>query len=359
MIETEAEVERVSFVGVVEAFGDLTSDGTKPIRIISTSGESLQFSMNIGLTRDQTIFLEVKPLNCEKTGVCRCLLNLLDSTRTKIAGEGWFRYDPKKRGEQGSGWKIPLKFPERHLMYFGNQYFQKECLDGEIAFCTGNYTNKILKMKCETNLCNSIHQVLSSKQNVTENIEEENRLIFTVQDDLMSLLSSGNFSDTTLQTPTETFPAHKLILSARSPVFRAMFTNNMKENIKECVRIEDLDADTVRRLLLFLYSDSLKDLDLESAKKLYFAGDKYEVLSLRHKCAHFLEKNLCPSSCCDVLVLADRHSDSCLKKVVQEYISHHDKEVYQTDQWKQLEQTNPVLTFETLRVMYEKSRKFT
>ncbi|GIY19774.1 speckle-type POZ protein B [Caerostris extrusa] len=54
-------------------------------------------------------------------------------------------------------------------------------------------------------------------------------------------------------------PAHWFILSARSPVFRAMFQSDMKK-AQECIHIEDVDADTVRRLLLYMYTDACEDL---------------------------------------------------------------------------------------------------
>ncbi|GBM66607.1 Speckle-type POZ protein [Araneus ventricosus] len=174
-------------------------------------------------------------------------------------------------------------------------------------------------------------------------------------EDITSFYKKGILCDAKLQTATETFPAHKTILSARSPVFEAMFTSNMKEKIEECVRIDDLDAETVKRMLLFLYSDSLEELKWEDAKKLYFAADKYQVLSLRHRCAVILKKSIDLSNCCELLLLADMHQDEDLKAAVQNYIEKHDKEVFLSDRWRDMEKSHPHLAIDIFRAVHIKS----
>ncbi|GBN66479.1 Speckle-type POZ protein [Araneus ventricosus] len=354
---TKAQVERVSFVGVVENFSDLTSFRKKALRIRSASVECPLFSMNINQTNGGVIFVEIIPWVFEKIEYCKCLLSFLDNSGNETeCGYDEFLFLNTK---QQSAWKIPLQFSKKNLMELRRKYLLNDCLSlqCEIAFSTGKYKGKILKTKYAVHLTKSIERPISGMQKNTEVFKEDNRLSLTMQNDLMSWLSKGMFCDTKLQTATETFFAHKLILSVRSPVFSDLFNNRMKEKVIDCVQIEDLDAETVRRFLLFMYSDCLKDLDLENAKKLYFAGEKYEVFPLKCKCSHFLEKNLCPSNCCDVLILADKYSDSDLKKAAQEYIAQHDKEVLESDQWKSLEETNINLAFETFRIMYKRNRR--
>ncbi|GBM91666.1 Speckle-type POZ protein-like B [Araneus ventricosus] len=128
-------------------------------------------------------------------------------------------------------------------------------------------------------------------------------------DDFKSLYNDAIFSDTEIRTSTKTYPAHKAILSARSPVFRNMFSHDMKEKSSGHVDITDFEDDTVHRMLLYIYADSLEGLQFGSASKLYVAADKYEILSLKSRCSSFMKANLCPENACDVLVLADLHSD--------------------------------------------------
>lgn len=56
------------------------------------------------------------------------------------------------------------------------------------------------------------------------------------------LLTSGKRTDITFEVDGEMFPAHKVILSARSPVFRAQLFGPMKDKDMKCIKIEDMEA---------------------------------------------------------------------------------------------------------------------
>ncbi|GIY36950.1 hypothetical protein CEXT_99741 [Caerostris extrusa] len=73
-------------------------------------------------------------------------------------------------------------------------------------------------------------------------------------EDLKALHKKAILCDIELQTATEKFQGHKMILSARSPEFRAIFTNGTIE----CLDIQDVDANTMHHLLLYMYTDTLK-----------------------------------------------------------------------------------------------------
>jgi speckle-type POZ protein len=67
-------------------------------------------------------------------------------------------------------------------------------------------------------------------------------------------------ADVTFQVAGETFIAHKCILAARSPVFKAQFLGAMKEstNAEHCgIRIHDMVPQAFDALLHFIYTDSL------------------------------------------------------------------------------------------------------
>ncbi|GFX38458.1 hypothetical protein TNCV_2344311 [Trichonephila clavipes] len=91
-----------------------------------------------------------------------------------------------------------------------------------------------------------------------------------------------------------------------------MFSNDMRERNSECVDIENLDDDTFQRMLEYMYTATVPDLQWDIAYNLY-AADKYEILSLKSKCASFLTDNLTQDNACDLLILADMHQDEELK----------------------------------------------
>ncbi|KAF8771285.1 Speckle-type POZ protein like [Argiope bruennichi] len=184
--------------------------------------------------------------------------------------------------------------------------------------------------------------------------EEQSDLITSFKRDMMSLYNDHYFCDIVLQSGTETFLAHRSVLSARSPVFKKMFTTDMKEKTSESINIFDLSPDTISRMLFYIYTDTIHNLDWTNVKELYFASDIYEILTLKRRCSLFIKQNLTPSNVYEVLILADTHQDDDLKSTVQEYILRHDEEIFGSSEWKLFMDTNCHLA---AQIMYLKCLK--
>ena len=56
------------------------------------------------------------------------------------------------------------------------------------------------------------------------------------------LLESGKRTDVSFEVDGEVFPAHKLVLAARSPVFRAQLFGPMKDQSTKHIKVEDMEA---------------------------------------------------------------------------------------------------------------------
>ncbi|GAU36930.1 hypothetical protein TSUD_332030 [Trifolium subterraneum] len=56
------------------------------------------------------------------------------------------------------------------------------------------------------------------------------------------LLESCKGSDVSFEVDGEVFNAHKLVLAARSPVFRAQLFGPMKDHNTKCIKVEDMEA---------------------------------------------------------------------------------------------------------------------
>ncbi|GFU31833.1 TD and POZ domain-containing protein 4 [Trichonephila clavipes] len=169
--------------------------------------------------------------------------------------------------------------------------------------------------------CKSKKIRLDSKKILDENLE--------------TLYKENLFCDMKLKTKTKSFPVHKSILGARSPVFKAMFTHDMKEKNSGCVNIDDLDDDTIQRMLLYIYTAKLQDLQWDSACNLYAAADKYEILSLKSECFSFLKDNLTQDNACSLLIFTNKHPDENLNSLIQDYILNH-KNIFHSDEWESI-----------------------
>lgn len=115
--------------------------------------------------------------------------------------------------------------------------------------------------------------------------------------DLLALYESGEGSDIVLKSrDAQEFNCHRLILSARSPVFKAMFQHEMKEMAEGVVTV-DMEGRSLNLFCKYLYAGNLgssanrglkKPGDLEIWKELVKAGDMYQLHHLCKLAAHAL-----------------------------------------------------------------------
>ncbi|GIY64636.1 speckle-type POZ protein-like B [Caerostris extrusa] len=140
---------------------------------------------------------------------------------------------------------------------------------------------------------------------------------------LKGLFEDGVLSDVILRTGDELFSIHRNIVSARSPLFRGMFDKETKEN--EIIDVPDLDADTLRKLLLFLYTETVKDLQWKNASDLFKAAHLYRIGDLEDVCSHFLRGNLSESNVKDALSMGEKFNDDNLKLAAMQFSSGQSK----------------------------------
>ncbi|GBM29081.1 Protein roadkill [Araneus ventricosus] len=171
----------------------------------------------------------------------------------------------------------------------------------------------------------------------------------TLKEDLKKFYKQKKHCDITLKAGNKSFPAHRSILCSRSSVFSSMFDHDMKETIKKEVDIVDMDADTLDRFLLFLYSETLEDLQWNRATKLLYAANKYQVESLKKECSSFLMSHLTASNVCEALVLADLYQDDQLTAKCQDFILENASEIFSSREWEIFTVANPLLSTKMLQ----------
>ena len=106
---------------------------------------------------------------------------------------------------------------------------------------------------------------------------------------------SSELTDVLIKCQNKSFKAHKVILSASSPVFRAMFQADMKESSSQEVVIKDIEPDIVEEMLKFIYTCSCcveENSDLDFVSNLLVASDKYQMKTLKNVCQSQLSSHL-------------------------------------------------------------------
>jgi hypothetical protein len=138
--------------------------------------------------------------------------------------------------------------------------------------------------------------------------------------DLESLCTSGWKSDVVLRLDNgATLPAHRSILGARSPFFRAMFSHDMKEARENDVLLPGASEGACRQLLCFIYTgrvnlqlwaplaestvEKVDDLAVELAA----LADRCQLPSLVDYCHSELRSTLTAENVAMRLHLASRH----------------------------------------------------
>ncbi|KAK8762138.1 hypothetical protein V5799_026596 [Amblyomma americanum] len=199
-----------------------------------------------------------------------------------------------------------------------------------------------LTLKCELTAWQSSNIVPGPKNGAAA--IPESRLT----EDLGWLLDSKCSSDVTLWVDGGSFSAHRNILGARSPVFRAMFEHPMQERALGEVFVTDVDYDAFSALLRFVYTGHVPD-SIEKPWPLLVAADKYQLERLKVACEVALLSRLTVDTAAETLLLADSHSARELRRGALEFVGAHIGHVMETDGWRTIRQHRSDLVEEALR----------
>jgi speckle-type POZ protein len=81
--------------------------------------------------------------------------------------------------------------------------------------------------------------------------------ILDVGHDLAMMLDKLDLTDVTFDVGGESISAHRLVLAARSPVFKAELYGLMAESKMMSITIQDMEASTFKSMLHYMYHGSL------------------------------------------------------------------------------------------------------
>ena len=165
-----------------------------------------------------------------------------------------------------------------------------------------------------------------------------------VSQDLGNAFTSKELCDVQLQCGEKIFDCHKVILSARSPVFRAMFQAEMEEKKTNKVDINDLDPDILAEMLHFIYTGKTPKLD-DFAGQLLGVADRYQIEKLKIICEEFLCMSLNVENCVDLLITGDLYNADNLKRFSLKFISRNG---IKSSDWKETLKKYPTLMLEVI-----------
>lgn len=151
-----------------------------------------------------------------------------------------------------------------------------------------------------------------------------------IESHLGGLLDRSEGTDVSFCVKGETFHAHRAILAARSPVFKAELFGPMAEATMACVTLHEIEPVVFKTLLRFVYTDSLPvDTELgdsvtDMVKHLLAAADRYALDRLKLACAQKLWEGVSADTVADALACAEIYNcqelkSRCIDFVVAKY----------------------------------------
>ncbi|GFY42259.1 hypothetical protein TNIN_170241 [Trichonephila inaurata madagascariensis] len=195
-----------------------------------------------------------------------------------------------------------------------------------------------------------------SKEN-DEKKDTQLKSLNELSNDLTRLLDPKYISlaDIHLKCGSDVIPAHKSILSVRSPIFLDIFSKEIENKV---FIITDIEVPVFRFMVTYLYTGKIDNLTIPLVGDLFFAADKYKLKGLKTACCEYLKSNISFKNAVDILELGDLH-DPDLKGFAIEFIRKECDKLQaseRTKKLKTLQQEKSYLAFEVLTSLEEFTR---
>ena len=226
---------------------------------------------------------------------------------------------------------------------------------GWLNFCVAEEIQKHPDWLCDGNLTILCNINYTSKSIILDHraVSLDNRIQSGFVKDISSLLFDESNSDVEIKCGERKFPCHKIILSARSPVFRAMLQADMEEKRSGKVEIKDYSPDVIQTLLHFIYTGSLvhensNEEGREDLLELLQAADQYQLDLLKEACEVQICEGVDIQNCLTSLIIGDMYNAENLKKFSMKIFAENMNKVLleSPEDWKNCVKNHPDLTIE-------------
>ncbi|NP_001145308.2 BTB/POZ and MATH domain-containing protein 1 [Zea mays] len=140
-----------------------------------------------------------------------------------------------------------------------------------------------------------------------------------ISSDLGCLLKSNVGTDVSFILKGKMIQAHRAVLAARSPVFKAQLFGNMADATASSITLQDMEPATFEAMLAFMYTDEMpEDNELggsptQMVQHLLAAADRYALDRLKLMCARKLWDIISMDTFASTLACAYMHSCAELK----------------------------------------------
>ncbi|XP_002987220.2 BTB/POZ domain-containing protein At4g08455 [Selaginella moellendorffii] len=198
----------------------------------------------------------------------------------------------------------------------------------EFAYCDRCHRGRIHRLESLVGSLQAAQQRLRDEERRLQAVARQAEFLRAWDQDTLDL----PLSDVTLKAcDGPDVCAHKAILAplwflfvclflaqaGKSPVFKAMFSAQMKEAQSGVVRIDDFSHDVLEAFVRFFYTATVcPEVLKKHAASLFCAAEKYGVKLLKAVCEEFLVSNVSRDNAINLLDLARKYDSETVKDAV-------------------------------------------
>lgn len=253
-----------------------------------------------------------------------------------------------------------------HMPSLGNtpspRYFHSCCLYGNKMYLYGGYSGsqRLADMHAydfETNAWSqvdaNIGEVPSGRSSLVAQVYENNLYIFGgyngstvlndfykfrlkpigvpptgLVNDFLRLLNDPDMSDVCFLVEDKKVYAHRAILAIRSEYFRVLLYNgHMRESVDSLersslapIKLEDVSHTVFVKVLEYLYTDNVRDVNLELGIHLLIASEQFMIDRLKFLCEDIIRRDINVHNVINILVTSHQHHALGLKEIALDFI---------------------------------------
>ena len=146
---------------------------------------------------------------------------------------------------------------------------------------------------------------------------------------------ADRFSDVLIEAGNLRFPAHRLVLSCYSPFFERLFESPMREQNQGIVKLNEVDEDSVRILLDFMYTRSLT-IEYKNVYDLLATAHFLQLVEVCEFCFEFLKTAITVNNWSAILSVSRLYENGLLLRELFEFICENFNAIAESQNFSEL-----------------------